>query len=142
MKDIDLSDAPTRSPPPITIPGMSVTWGMIGALCLAIVLSVGGGFWGLINLVYGNIDRRISDVQSNVGDLQKAIVSSARDAGSLQILLNEAPELRKNIQDTHDAVMSYAVRFDNIDKSIGALNSNVADINERLARADKQLPKR
>jgi hypothetical protein len=149
-----VTNAPQPSRPPplasqraaeVIIPSLYVTWPKILSLCGAILVAIGGGFLVLINLVYGNVDRRISDLQGNIGAIQNSLISSARDAGSLQVLLNEAPEIRKNIQDTHDAVLkyeiwldNYEIRFDNIDKSVSSLNSAVAGIGNTLARIEKQ----
>jgi hypothetical protein len=84
----------SETPPP-NAPNfrLTLTWPQIIAICGAII----GPFGVLIGIIYYNIDHRITDVQTSIRDLNQSVIGAARDAGSLQVLLNEAPETYKTL---------------------------------------------
>jgi hypothetical protein len=137
---------PPTPPPAVTIPGFAVTWPKVLTLCVALILAIGGGFWGLISIVYGNIDKNITRVEAKVDDLHTKMLTAAKDAGAFQQMLTEAPELRKNIQETHDAVLEHKIRFDNIDKNVERLikttdgvQQSLTEINLRTANIENAI---
>jgi archaellum component FlaC len=124
---------PAATPPPgpgpiVTVPGFAVTWLHVLTVCGTIAVVFGGGFFGLISIIYGNIDNSIQAVDKKVDDLQTKMISAAKDAGSFQALLNESPDLKREIQETHDSVILHTVKLDNIDRSISTIVSSLGDL--------------
>lgn len=127
--------SPGATPAAVTVPSFVVTWPKIWAICGTLALFIGGGFLALIGIVYNNIDKSIVHLESKVEALDNKMMGAAKDAGSLQVLLNEAPELRKNIQETHDKVIGHDARFDSIDKAIVSINRSI----DRLATSNYNI---
>lgn len=68
-------------------------------------VAVIGFLWaivGLLGAVWSTITTDIGDVRSQVAALNTEFKGAATAAGSVASLLNRAPTLEKNIQETHD----------------------------------------
>jgi septal ring factor EnvC (AmiA/AmiB activator) len=132
---------PTTTPPPAaTIPPIVVEWKGIASICIAVLLAFGGGYLALVKIIYDGLDHRIFEVQSNVSALNAAINSASKDAGAFQQLMSEAPDLKKQIQETHDEVLKHTARFDNLDVQIKTMNASLTDISNRMISMDRRLP--
>lgn len=122
-----------QQPIAITIPGFAITWGKIVAVCGTILVAVGASLWGLIGIVYGNMHEGLTRVETKVEELQRSMTAAAKDAGSFQQLLNEAPDLKKNIQETHDAVLRQEVQLGNMNSKLDGLNKTVDGVPASLS---------
>jgi len=126
---------PADPPPAINVPGFALTWGKVATICGTIVVTVGVAYWGLISNIYGHLDKNIDRLQTSVDAVNDKYSSAAKDAGALQVVLSQAPELRANIQTTHDAVVRIEARLDGIDKSLSSVGSsvdNLKSLNDKL----------
>jgi archaellum component FlaC len=112
----------------VVVPGFTLTWGKIAAICGTFIVVVGGALAALIGLVYGNIHESIGRIESKVETVQQSLVVASKDSGSLQSMLNEAPEIRKSIQETHDNVLKHDAKFDAINTKLDGLTKTMDGI--------------
>jgi methyl-accepting chemotaxis protein len=127
----------------VVIPGFTLTWGKIAAICGTFVIVVGGALAALIGLVYGNIHESIGRIESKVETVQQSLVAASKDSGSLQSILSEAPEIRKSIQETHDNVLRHDAKFetinaklDNLTKASDGVQLTLADMRTKLSNIE------
>ena len=93
----------------------------------------------MFNKLYDNIQSNIDDVSKKVDALNEKIIGASKDAGTVQVLLNEAPELRKNIQETHDATISHTARLDSIDRNVAALSASLDAMSGTYISVEQQM---
>lgn len=132
--------APVPTPvPAVVVPGFAITWPKILTVCATLFVVVGGAMGTMVGLVYGNIDKNITRIDGSVKELQTSMTTAARDAGSFQQLLNEAPDLKKNIQETHDAVLRQDGQLNNINSKLDGFTKTTEGIPATLSEIRVRL---
>jgi len=132
MTDLPPQQTPVPQSPQVVVPGGLLTWPKLLTICVAIVVAAWSVVLGLTNLVYSDIKNGISRLDAQVATRNSALMTASKDAGSLQALLNEAPDLRKNIQETRDAVIRLDAKFDRVESQVTTLVAGSSEIQTKL----------
>ncbi|MBV9243301.1 MAG: hypothetical protein JO366_00645 [Methylobacteriaceae bacterium] len=124
---------PGGDQPAVTIPAINATWPKVLAICGSILVAGGVFIWLLLGVVYSNVRDDIKRIETKVDDQGRDLKKAEGDAAAFTTLLTEAPELRRNIQETHDTVIRHDDRLSNIEKKIDEVNLSVANVSKTIS---------